>query len=62
MSDEKYEYQVIQNRDGDATFMQQKINEYASAGFRVVAGGGAGAGGEYAAYSSAFVIMERRVS
>ena len=67
MSDEKYEYVVIEyNPDNTDTrynpTLQAQIDHLAKQGFRVVSSGGAGQGTQ--GYSSFYftVIMERRVS
>ena len=65
MSDEKYEYVVIEyNPDNTVTRynLQAQIDHLAKQGFRVVSSGGAGQGTQ--GYSSFYftVIMERRVS
>ena len=68
MSDEKYEYVVIEydpavdNYNNRNPPLQERIDKLAKQGFRVVSSGGAGQGSDYGASVEWIVIMERRVS
>ena len=68
MSDEKYEYVVIEYDPADNYYtnrnppLQERIDKLAKQGFRVVSSGGAGQGNDGGVFVEWIVIMERRVS